>query len=239
MGGLIIGIPRSEVRSDYSCNMDRMGGVYRCKKKPRRHAPPSRTSFRRSPIERVLALGFSCGVFRCQTGGPRPYDRYVAGNFVHEITGFVFSLLIGDRLLSETQAARLADAANFRVALSIAVRRQARTAASSGVRPARSSYWRTADIVWADFSDWLVTVGVIFGYVTLVVALIEIFVLRTGRLYRPNWFFPIGMVVALILATFNMLVHTRDAWTSVVLAANGTRVSGLMECPAGSWVNPA
>ena len=26
----------------------------------------------------------------------------------------------------------------------------------------------------------------------------------------------IGSVVALILATFDMLVHTRDAWTSVV-----------------------
>jgi uncharacterized membrane protein len=80
-------------------------------------------------------------------------------------------------------------------------------------------YWRTADIVWADFSDWLVTVGVIVGYVTLVVALIEIFALQTGRLYRlyrPNWLFALGMIVALILATFNILVHTRDAWTSVV-----------------------
>jgi hypothetical protein len=42
-----------------------------------------------------FGAGFSCGVFRCQTGGPRPYDRYVAGNFVHEITGFVFSLATG------------------------------------------------------------------------------------------------------------------------------------------------
>jgi uncharacterized membrane protein len=78
------------------------------------------------------------------------------------------------------------------------------------------AYWRTADIVWADFSDWLITVGVIVGYLALVVALIETFALRTPRPYRPAWPFALGMIVALILATFNMLVHTRDAWTSVV-----------------------
>jgi uncharacterized membrane protein len=78
------------------------------------------------------------------------------------------------------------------------------------------AYWRTADVMWTDFSDWLVTVGVIVGYATLMVALIESFILRSGRLYRPTWLYAIGMIVALILATFNMLVHTRDAWTSVV-----------------------
>jgi len=78
------------------------------------------------------------------------------------------------------------------------------------------AYWRTADIVWADFSDWLITVGVIVGYLALVVALVETFALRRPRLYRPLWSFSLGMIVALILATFNMLVHTRDAWTSVV-----------------------
>ncbi|SRR5579871_6760158 len=78
------------------------------------------------------------------------------------------------------------------------------------------AYWRTADVVWADFSDWLVTAGVAIGYLSIVVALIEVIVLRTGRLRRPSWPYAITMVVALILATFNMLVHTRDAWTAVV-----------------------
>jgi uncharacterized membrane protein len=77
------------------------------------------------------------------------------------------------------------------------------------------AYWRTADVIWADFSDWLVTVGICTGYVTIVVALIEIFAMRSRRLRRPTWPYVIGNVVALILATFNMLMHTRDAWTSV------------------------
>ncbi len=77
------------------------------------------------------------------------------------------------------------------------------------------TYWWTADMMWADFSDWLLTVGVIVGYVTIVVALIETLAIRS-RLRGWTWRYAIGNVVALILATFNMLVHTRDAWTSVV-----------------------
>jgi uncharacterized membrane protein len=75
------------------------------------------------------------------------------------------------------------------------------------------AYWWTADMMWADFSDWLLTVGVIVGYATVVVALIETFAIRRGG---TSWRYAIGNVVALILATFNMLVHTGDAWTSVV-----------------------
>jgi uncharacterized membrane protein len=40
-----------------------------------------------------------------------------------------------------------------------------------------------------------------------------------GRLIReqaPAWPHVIGNAVALVLATLNMLVHTHDAWTSVV-----------------------
>jgi uncharacterized membrane protein len=77
------------------------------------------------------------------------------------------------------------------------------------------AYWWTADMMWADFSDWLLTVGVIVGYATVVVALIETFAIRSP-LRRATWRYAIGNVVVLILATFNMLVHTRDAWTSVV-----------------------
>lgn len=78
------------------------------------------------------------------------------------------------------------------------------------------AYWRTADMMWTDFSAWLLTVGVIVGYVTIVVALIETFAIRSQLRRRATWPYAIGNVVALLLATVNMLVHTRDAWTSVV-----------------------
>ena len=77
-------------------------------------------------------------------------------------------------------------------------------------------YWRTAHIMWVDFSDWLVTVGVIVGYATILVALIETFAIPSPLRRRLTWPYAVGNLVALILATINLLVHTRDAWTSVV-----------------------
>jgi uncharacterized membrane protein len=77
------------------------------------------------------------------------------------------------------------------------------------------AYWATANIMWADFSDWLVTTGVITGWVALAVAVIEALAVRRFRRW-PSWPVVIGYIVALLLATLDMLVHTRDAWTSVV-----------------------
>jgi uncharacterized membrane protein len=78
------------------------------------------------------------------------------------------------------------------------------------------TYWRTADMMWSDFSDWLLTFGVIIGAVAVVVAVIETLILRAPRRGRIAWPYALGSLVALILATFDMFVHTRDAWTSVV-----------------------
>ena len=78
------------------------------------------------------------------------------------------------------------------------------------------AYLRTANIMWADFSDWLLTGGVIVGWATVVVAVIETFLIRSPLRSRLRARYVIGSVAALILATFDMLVHTRDAWTSVV-----------------------
>ena len=78
------------------------------------------------------------------------------------------------------------------------------------------AYWRTANMQWADFSAWLLTVGVVVGYITVVVALIETFAFRAPLRSRITWPYAIGSLVALVLATVNMFMHTRDAWTSVV-----------------------
>ncbi|MGN6466151.1 MAG: DUF2231 domain-containing protein, partial [Rhizobiaceae bacterium] len=77
------------------------------------------------------------------------------------------------------------------------------------------TYWRTAEMMWADFSAWLITVGVVLGYLAAIAGLIDFFGNRLVRQQRPAWPHVIGNLVVLILATINMLVHTHDAWTSV------------------------
>ncbi len=78
------------------------------------------------------------------------------------------------------------------------------------------TYWRSADMMWADFSAWLVTVGVIVGFIAAIFGLIDFLGNRAIRAQPPAWPHAIGNVVVLILATLNMFVHTRDAWTSVM-----------------------
>jgi uncharacterized membrane protein len=78
------------------------------------------------------------------------------------------------------------------------------------------AYWRTAEMMWADFSAWLVTVGVIMGILAAIAGLTDFLGSRLVRAQTPAWPHFLGNLVALILAIVNMFVHTRDAWTSIV-----------------------
>jgi uncharacterized membrane protein len=77
-------------------------------------------------------------------------------------------------------------------------------------------YWRTADMLWADFSAWLISAGVILGWLAAIAALVDLFGHRYQAAPAPTWGYVIGNLIVLIIATLNMFVHTRDAWTSVV-----------------------
>jgi uncharacterized membrane protein len=89
-------------------------------------------------------------------------------------------------------------------------------ASFAGVLLADITYWWSADMMWADFSAWLVTVGVMFGFIAAIFGLIDFLSSRLIRAQRPAWPHVIGNVIVLVLATLNMFVHSRDAWTSVV-----------------------
>jgi uncharacterized membrane protein len=78
------------------------------------------------------------------------------------------------------------------------------------------AYWRTADVMWSNFSAWLVTVGVIMGLIAAVAGLIDFLSNRLVRAQPPAWPHAIGNAAALILSIVNMFVHSRDGWTSVV-----------------------
>lgn len=76
-------------------------------------------------------------------------------------------------------------------------------------------YALTANMMWADFSAWLLAVGIAIGALAALVGIVGMVgARRSGR--RPAWGVAAGSLLVLILALFDNLVHSRDAWTSVV-----------------------
>jgi uncharacterized membrane protein len=76
------------------------------------------------------------------------------------------------------------------------------------------AYWRTADFLWVDMSDWLVSLAAIVGFVALIFAVFE--TIAMPRAFRPSLAYGLLSLVAWALSVLNAFVHTRDGWTSVV-----------------------
>ena len=89
------------------------------------------------------------------------------------------------------------------------------------------AYVQTTRMMWADFSDWLLAVGMAGGVIAFVAGLVSLFIHRRRESYRPAWPAVIGSLLVLAVAFLNNLVHSRDAWTSVMptgLALSGATV---------------
>jgi uncharacterized membrane protein len=87
-------------------------------------------------------------------------------------------------------------------------------------------YWQTAAMLWADMSAWLLLVGLIVSRIAAPAGMIDFFGDARIRELRAAWIHAIGNVTALILSIFNCLIHTRDAYTSVV--PSGVILSALV-----------
>jgi uncharacterized membrane protein len=66
---------------------------------------------------------------------------------------------------------------------------------------------------WSNFSGWLITGGLVLALVSAIILLAEVALRRAGPIRWPDF---ILLAVAAVLSIVNVLVHTRDAWTSVV-----------------------
>jgi uncharacterized membrane protein len=78
------------------------------------------------------------------------------------------------------------------------------------------AYWRTSNLMWLEFSAWLLLAGITVGVAAALYNAVY-FPVRYGfRAVRFAWPSIVGTLVVLLLAFVNNLVHTADGWTAVV-----------------------
>lgn len=78
------------------------------------------------------------------------------------------------------------------------------------------AYSQTAVIMWSDFSAWLLLFAEMFGVAAGLVGVAVLIANRKLPRARPIWPVVAGAVSVLVIGFFDNLVHSRDAWTSVV-----------------------
>ena len=98
------------------------------------------------------------------------------------------------------------------------------------------AYAVTAEMMYADFSAWLLLVGIVFGVLAAIAGLTDFIGNRLIRQQAPAWPHLIGNVAVLILAFFNNLIHTRDAWTSVVPTGLVLSIVTVLILPVTGWL---
>ncbi len=96
------------------------------------------------------------------------------------------------------------------------------------------AYWRTSNLMWQHFSEWLLLAGLVFGVLAGLAGAVDFLFRPELRASRPAWPHAIGSVIVLVLAFFNSLVHAADGWTGVVpyglvLSAATVLVMGLSD----------
>lgn len=75
------------------------------------------------------------------------------------------------------------------------------------------AYSRSPEMMWVDFSSWLLLVGLIGGGVAGLVLIVQLF--RAGR-SRTLIVHGLLLLAACVVEVFNSFVHARDGWTAVV-----------------------
>jgi uncharacterized membrane protein len=98
------------------------------------------------------------------------------------------------------------------------------------------AYYATAEIMWADFSSWLLVVGVIMGVLAAIAGLIDFLGNRLIRAQTPAWPHLIGNLLVLVLSFFNVLIHQRDGWTAVVPAGLTLSIIVVLILPITGWL---
>jgi len=87
-------------------------------------------------------------------------------------------------------------------------------------------YWRSLNLQWAVFSDWLISVGTVMAALAALFGITDFLRERRIRALNAAWVHGLGNVLVLLLAVANAFVHSRDGYTSIV--PTGLTLSALI-----------
>jgi|SRR5690349_19309941 len=98
------------------------------------------------------------------------------------------------------------------------------------------AYALTAEMMWTDFSAWLILVGLIGGVLAAIAGLTDFLSNRGIRAQTPAWPHLLGNLAVLVLSFFNLLIHSRDAWTSVMPTGLILSIIVVLILPVTGWL---
>ena len=75
------------------------------------------------------------------------------------------------------------------------------------------AYWSTYQVQWTNFASWLIAGGLVFGGLTLLLALLGL--RHASRRRRRFLVYFLLLLASWVLGLINALVHARDAWAAM------------------------
>jgi uncharacterized membrane protein len=91
------------------------------------------------------------------------------------------------------------------------------------------------NLLWLDFSSWLIATGLLFGAIAGLVLLIDL--IRGAAVRRDiGWAHFLLLLAAWIVEFINALVHARDGWTAVVPVGLTLSVIGVLLVLLSGWL---
>lgn len=91
------------------------------------------------------------------------------------------------------------------------------------------------NLMWENFSSWLLTAGLVFGGIAAALMLIDLARLTALRT-TLGWGSFLLLAVAWIVELINSLVHARDGWTAVVPTGLALSAIGTVLIMSHGWV---
>ena len=98
------------------------------------------------------------------------------------------------------------------------------------------AYLASANIMWSNFSIWLITAGLVMGGLAALTGIIDYAGDKRVRAARPAAPHMIINLSVFVIEIFNAFVHSRDGWTSVVPTGLTLSVISVLMLAVSAWL---